>query len=126
MVRPQFQRDSTSTRGDAGMSMKVAFVHDWLTGMRGGEKVLEAALEIYPPAEIYTLLHNPERIGERINRRTIRTSWLQSLPMIHEYYRYLLPLMPHAIGRFDLSGYDVVLSFSHCVAKGVRLQPKGQ
>jgi len=103
---------------------RVALVHDWLTGMRGGEKVLEAALELYPQAEIYTLIHRPERVSERINSRRVHTSWLNRLPGVHHYYRYLLPLMPAAIQSFDLGDYDLVLSFSHCVAKGVRLTPR--
>ena len=104
--------------------MRVALVHDWLTGMRGGEKVLEAACELYPQAEIYTLLHRPDQISPLINSRRIHTSWLNSLPGVHHYYRYLLPLMPLAIRSFDLGDYDLVLSFNHCVAKGVRLTPR--
>lgn len=100
--------------------MRVAFIHDWLLGMRGGEKVLEAALEVFPDADVFTLLHSPKRISETINRRSIRTSWLQRLPGVRRYYRYLLPLMPQAIERFDLDAYNVVLSSSHCVAKGIR------
>ena len=103
---------------------KVALVHDWLTGMRGGEKVLEAACELYPQAEIYTLLHPPDQIPPLINSRRIHTSWLNSLPGVHHYYRYLLPLMPFAIRSFDLGDYDLVLSFNHCVAKGVSLPPR--
>ena len=60
--------------------MKIAFVHDWLTGMRGGEKVLEAACELFPQAEIYTLIHRPAQISGIINSRRIHTSWLDSLP----------------------------------------------
>jgi len=99
---------------------KIAFVHDWLTGMRGGEKVLEAACELFPDAEIYTLIHRPERVSDLINSRRIRVSWLDSLPGARRYYRYLLPLMPLAVRGFDLSGYDLVVSFNHCVAKGAR------
>ncbi len=102
---------------------KVALVHDWLTGMRGGEKVLEAACELYPHAEIYTLLYRPDQVSPLINSRRIHASWLNSLPGVHHYYRYLLPLMPWAIESFDLGDYDLVLSFNHCVAKGVRLTP---
>src|ERR1035437_8528718 len=95
---------------------KVALVHDWLTGMRGGEKVLEAALELYPQADLYTLIHRPERVSALINSRRIHTSWLNSLPGVGHYYRYLLPLMPRAIESFDLGDYDLVLSSNHCVA----------
>ncbi|MCX5796593.1 MAG: glycosyltransferase [Elusimicrobia bacterium] len=98
---------------------KIAFVHDWLTGMRGGEKVLEAACELFPDAEIYTLIHRPDRISGLINSKGVHVSWLNSLPGVHRYYRYLLPLMPSAIRGFDLGDCDLVLSFNHCVAKGV-------
>ncbi|MEK7381961.1 MAG: glycosyltransferase family 4 protein, partial [Elusimicrobiota bacterium] len=103
---------------------RVALVHDWLTGMRGGEKVLEAALELFPHAEIYTLIHRADRVSALINSHRIHVSWLNRLPGVSHYYRYLLPLMPWAIENFDLGGYDLVLSFNHCVAKGVRLTPR--
>ena len=103
---------------------RVALVHDWLTGMRGGEKVLEAALELFPQAEIYTLLYRADRVSDLINSRRVHASWLNALPGVHRYYRYLLPLMPSAIQSFDLGDYDLVLSFNHCVAKGVRLTPR--
>jgi glycosyltransferase involved in cell wall biosynthesis len=103
---------------------KVALVHDWLTGMRGGEKVLEAALELFPQAEIYTLIYRPESVSALINSRRVHASWLNSLPGVRGYYRYLLPLMPRAIESFDLGDYDLVISFNHCVAKGVRLTPR--
>jgi len=105
--------------------VKVAFVHDWLTGMRGGEKVLEAACEMFPDAEIYTLIHRPDRVSAALNSRTIHASPLNALPGAHRYYRYLLPLMPTAIESFDVSGFDLVISFSHCVAKGISLAPRG-
>lgn len=92
--------------------------------MRGGEKVLEAALELFPQAEIYTLIHRPARVSSLINSRRVHVSWLNSLPGVHRYYRYLLPLMPGAIEGFDLGDCDLVLSFNHCVAKGVRLTPR--
>ena len=103
---------------------KVALVHDWLTGMRGGEKVLEAACALFPEAEIYTLIHRPEQISDLINSRRIHVSWLNFLPGVGRYYRYLLPLMPWAIESFDLGDYDLVLSSNHCVAKGIRLTPR--
>lgn len=104
--------------------MKIAFVHDWLIGMRGGEKVLGDACELFPEAEIYTLLHRPERVSAALNARVAGVSWLNSIPGIYRYYRYLLPLMPAAVESFDLSGYDLVISFSHCVAKGARVSPR--
>ena len=99
--------------------MKVALVHDWLTGMRGGEKVLEVFCELFPDAHLYTLLHNKGSLCHTIESMDIRTSFIQKLPFIREKYRNLLPIFPAAIERFDLRGYDLVLSSSHCVAKGV-------
>ena len=99
--------------------MKVALVHDWLTGMRGGEKVLEVFCELFPDAHLYTLLHNKGSLCHTIERMDIRTSFIQKLPFIRGKYRNLLPIFPAAIERFDLRGYDLVLSSSHCVAKGV-------
>ncbi len=104
--------------------LKVAVVHDWLLGMRGGEKVLEAICELFPQAEIFTLLYDKDRIGGKLARMPIKPSWLQRLPLVRSYYRYLLPLMPQAVETFDLSGYDLVISSSHCVAKGAKTSSK--
>jgi glycosyltransferase involved in cell wall biosynthesis len=103
--------------------MKVALVHDWLTGMRGGEKVLECLCEIWPEADLYTLLHVRGQVSPIIEQRRIVTSFVQRLPRAAEWYRYYLPLMPTAIEQFDLRSYDLVLSTSHCVAKGVIVPP---
>jgi glycosyltransferase involved in cell wall biosynthesis len=105
--------------------MKVALVHDWLTGMRGGERCLEAFCELFPDADLFTLLHVHGKVSPRIESMRIHTSFLQNLPGIEKYYRYYLPLMPWAIGSFKLNGYDLVLSSSHCVAKGVRISDGG-
>ena len=106
---------------DADESMtampKAALVHDWLTGMRGGEKVLEACARILPQAPIYTLFHFAGSV-EPLESKSIRTSYLQRPARVVANYRYLLPLFPRAIESLDLSAYDVVLSSSHCVAKG--------
>lgn len=100
--------------------MLVAFVHDWLTAYAGAEKVLEAALELYPTAPIYTLVYQQESFkGTRIAEHPVHTSFIERLPKGREKYRAYLPLMPLAIEQFDLSGYDVVISSSHAVAKGV-------
>ncbi len=104
--------------------MRVALVHDWLTGMRGGERCLEVFGELYPQADLYTLLHVPGTVSALIERRRIVTSFVQRLPGAARHYRHYLPLFPAAIERFDLRGYDLVLSSSHCVAKGV-LAPGG-
>ncbi len=97
---------------------RVALVHDWLTGMRGGEYVLEALAELFPAAPIYTLFHFPGTVSGALERHRIRTSALQHLPLLRRSYRYYLPLFPRAVERFDLSAFDLVLSSSHCVAKG--------
>jgi glycosyltransferase involved in cell wall biosynthesis len=97
--------------------VKVALVHDWLTGMRGGEKVLDVLCEHYPGAELFTLLHVPGSVSPAIERLPIHTSALQHLPGIRHYYRQCLPLFPALIERFDLTRFDLVVSTSHCVAK---------
>ena len=100
--------------------MKVALIHDWLTGMRGGEKVLEVFCEMFPDAPLYTLLHIPGSVSPVIESRAIHTSFLQHLPHVERRYRWYLPLMPRAIESFRLEGYELILSSSHCVAKGIR------
>ncbi|HQR08907.1 MAG TPA: glycosyltransferase [Gemmatales bacterium] len=100
--------------------MRVALVHDWLTGMRGGEKVLEALCGIYPQAEVFTLLADSKALSPTLSAMQIHTSWMQNLPGVKQYYRKLLPWMPGAIERFNLTGFDLVISSSHCVAKGVK------
>ena len=100
--------------------MKVALVHDWLTGMRGGENVLEVFCELFPDADIYTLLHVKGALSETIERHHITTSFLQKFPAAEKKYRWFLPLMPKAIESLKLEGYDLVLSSSHCVAKGIK------
>jgi glycosyltransferase involved in cell wall biosynthesis len=105
------------------MPMKVALVHDWLTGMRGGEAVLEAIAELFPEAPIFTLIAFPEKLSSTLRSRDIRTSWLQKMPWIESRYRHYLPLMPWAIESLDLSHYDLVISSSHCVAKGIKKRP---
>jgi glycosyltransferase involved in cell wall biosynthesis len=102
---------------------KVALVHDWLTGMRGGEKVLEVICERFPDAELFTLLHVRGSVSPTIERRRIHTSALQYLPGVTRYYRECLPLFPTLIEQFDLEGFDVVISSSHCVAKSVLTRP---
>jgi glycosyltransferase involved in cell wall biosynthesis len=99
--------------------MTVVLVHDWLTGMRGGERVLEVLCDLYPDADILTLLHRPGTVSPAIERHRIRTSFIQQLPFAATRYRHYLPLFPWAIERFDLGGYDLVISSSHCAAKAV-------
>ncbi len=100
--------------------MRIAVVHDWLNGMRGGEKVLESLLEIYPEATIFTLFHERGKVSRAIESHRIVTSWLNRIPGVYRHYRNLLPLFPSAIESFDLTEFDLVISSSHAVAKGVR------
>ncbi|ABF44652.1 glycosyl transferase, group 1 [Deinococcus geothermalis DSM 11300] len=99
----------------------VAFVQDWLAGgFVGSEKVLAEMLAVLPQRPIYTLVHKPEDfVGTPLQDAQVHTSVLQSLPGAVKHYRHFLPLMPYAVEQFDLSGYDVVVSSSHAVAKGV-------
>ena len=103
---------------------RVAVVHDWLTGMRGGEKVLEAILEQFPQADLFTLFHHRGSVSPLIEERRVITSFLQGWSRKVGDYRRLLPFYPGAIERFDFRGYDLVVSTSHCVAKGARV-PEG-
>ncbi len=103
--------------------MKVAFVHDWLNGMRGGERCLEALCEMYPEAPIYTLFYVKGTVSRTIERHRIVPSLLSHFPFVARLYRYYLPLFPLVIQTFDLRGYDLILSSSHCVAKGVTVPP---
>lgn len=103
---------------------RVAFVHDWLNGMRGGELVLEQLLPMWPLAEIHTLFYEPHRVSDRINGRAVYPSILQRLPGTRRGYRHLLPLFPWAMRRMDLSRYDMVISISHCAAKAAPV-PEG-
>jgi glycosyltransferase involved in cell wall biosynthesis len=101
------------------MSPRIALVHDWLTGMRGGERCLEVFCELFPQADVYTLLYQQGNLSPTIERMVIHTSFLQYIPQAPRIYRHLLPILPLAIRQFRLAGYDLVLSSSHAVAKGV-------
>lgn len=105
-------------------SARVALVHDWLTGMRGGEYVLEAMAELLPGAELFTLLHVPGTISGPLTRLPIHTSALQRMPGAANYYRHYLPLLPAFAATLDVRNFDLVVSSTHCVAKGVRKGPK--
>ena len=91
--------------------------------MRGGERCLEVFCELFPEADLFTLLHVPGSVSETIERRRITTSFIQNMPGAAQRYRQYLPLFPAAVRRFDLRGYDLVLSSSHAVAKGARVPP---
>ncbi len=103
---------------------RVAIVHDWLTVYGGGEKVLEKMLETWPEADLFSVVDFvPENLRFFLRGRTPKTTFIQRLPWAKTKYRSYLPLMPLAIEQLDLSGYDVVLSSSHAVAKGVITGP---
>jgi glycosyltransferase involved in cell wall biosynthesis len=104
--------------------MRVALIHDWLTGLRGGEKVLEVFCEIFPHSTLFTLLHIPGSTSATIESVPIRTAFTQNLPGVKKHYRWYLPLYPWAIGSLDLTGFDLLISNSHCVAKGA-IPPPG-
>ena len=99
--------------------MKIAFVCDWLTGMRGGEKCLKALCELYSEADIFTLVYYPEKFDSEFENHNVTTSFIQKLPCNDQTFRRYLPLFPKAIESFDFSSYDLVVSFSHCVAKSI-------
>jgi glycosyltransferase involved in cell wall biosynthesis len=104
--------------------MRVAIVHDWLVTYAGAERVLEQMLGVYPEADLYSLIDFvPEAERAFLGGRNVRTSFLQRLPGMRRRYRSFLGLMPLAIEQFDLSGYDLVLSSSYAVAKGVLTGP---
>jgi glycosyltransferase involved in cell wall biosynthesis len=96
--------------------MRVALVHYWLLGMRGGEKVLEALCRTFPDADIFTLFYRPDQVSEFIRSRRIHTSFLNPA---RRYYRSLLPVMPFALEHLDLRGYDLIISSESGPAKGV-------
>jgi glycosyltransferase involved in cell wall biosynthesis len=98
---------------------RIAFVHDWLTGMRGGEKVLESLCGRFPHAEIFTLIHVRGSVSPTIERLRPHTSFVQRLPFVKRMYRVYLPLFPTAVEQFDLDRFDLIVSTSHCCAKSI-------
>jgi glycosyltransferase involved in cell wall biosynthesis len=103
--------------------MRVAIVHYWLVSMRGGEKVVEALCDLYPDADIFTLVYDKTRVSEKIRKHNVKTSFLQHIPGAIRNYQSLLPLMPFALESFDLSGYDLILSSESGPAKGIIPSP---
>ena len=101
---------------------KVAIVHDWMVTMRGGEKVLEVLCELFPEATIFTLVHREGALSPTIERMKIVTSFIQNLPFGKSAYQRYLPLFPVAVEHLDVREFDVVISSSHAVAKGVRVR----
>jgi glycosyltransferase involved in cell wall biosynthesis len=101
------------------VGLRVALVHDWLTGMRGGEKVLESIGRLFPTADLLTLVHRRGAVSLAIESRRVRSSIVQRLPFATRLYRLYLPAFPFAIEQFDLDDVDLVISTSHCAAKAV-------
>jgi glycosyltransferase involved in cell wall biosynthesis len=99
--------------------MKVAIIHYWLVGMRGGEKVIEALCEMYPQADIFTHVYVPEMISDKIRQHKIITTFINSLPRASKMYKKYLPLMPLALEQLDLRGYDLIISSESGPAKGI-------
>lgn len=99
--------------------MKVALVHDWLVTYRGGEKVLEVLCGLFPEADVFTLLHERGAMPPTIERMRIKTSFLDRFSLVRRSHRMFLPLFPAAIEALALEGYELIVSSSHCVAKGV-------
>jgi len=102
---------------------KVAIIHDWLNGMRGGEKVLEEILEIFPAADIHTLFYEPKNVSPKIKSHRVVPSSLNKYKWIRKRYKAFLPFFPAAIEEFNLKAYDLIISSSHCVAKGIIPHP---
>ena len=99
--------------------LRVALIHDWLTGMRGGEKCLEVLCQAFPDATLFSLIHKRGSLSPAIESMRIRTSALQKVPGVFRWYRHLLPIMPLAARGWRLKNVDLVISLSHCVAKAV-------
>lgn len=104
-------------------SPRVALVHYWLVSMRGGERVLERLLGLYPGADVFTHVYDPASVSNRIRQASVKTSFISRMPFSRRYYQYYLPLMPMALEEFDLSDYDLVISSESGPAKGVITQP---
>jgi glycosyltransferase involved in cell wall biosynthesis len=103
--------------------MKIAIVHYWLVGMRGGEKVLEAICDLFPDADIYTHVVDDKAISAKLKKHCIYTTFIQKLPYANKFYAYYLPLMPLALESLDLTKYDVIISSESGPAKGIIPSP---
>jgi glycosyltransferase involved in cell wall biosynthesis len=104
-------------------NLRVALVHDWLTGMRGGERVLELLCELFPNSEIFTLIYKPGSTSATIEARPIHVASVDAWPLAHRRHQLYLPTFPFLVEQFDLTGFDLVVSTSHCVAKGALAPP---
>lgn len=113
---PEWENTSLST-------LRVAIVHYWLVGMRGGEKVLEELCDIFPQADIYTHVAIPQNLSEKLRRHRIRETFIAKLPGSKKHYQKYLPFMPQALEALDLDDYDLVISSESGPAKGVITGP---
>ena len=104
--------------------MKVAIVHYWLVGMRGGEKVLESLIDLYPNADIYTNVYNKSKISEKINNQIVITTFIDKIPFSKKCYKYFLPIMPIALFFLNLKKYDLIISSESGPSKGFRKSKK--
>src|SRR5262245_35669600 len=102
------------------MMPEIALVHHWLVTMRGGEQTFEAIAELFPSADVFTLVCDRTAISEFLNTRNIQSSVLQRFPKARQWYRYYLPFFPFATQRLDLSGYKLIVSSDAATVKGVR------
>lgn len=121
----QYEEVEVAEAGNSGVSnLRIAIVHEWMTTVAGSEKVLQQMLLLYPNADLFVLVdHLPAKDRGFLEGRTIHTSFLQHIPFSAFLFRKLLWILPSAIESFDLSGYDLILSSSHAVAKGVITGP---
>jgi glycosyltransferase involved in cell wall biosynthesis len=99
--------------------VKTAIIHYWLVNMRGGEKMLEALLELFPEADIFTHVYDPQAVSDSINSHKVYTSYIQKLPFAKKLYQKYMPLMPNALNGFNLRDYDLVISSEAGPVKGV-------
>ncbi len=99
--------------------MKIAIVHYWFVGMRGGEKVIEALCKLYPQADIFTHVYQPDATSAIIKRHRIKTSFISKFPKAARFYKSYLPLMPMALEQLDLRGYDLIISSESGPSKGI-------
>jgi glycosyltransferase involved in cell wall biosynthesis len=102
---------------------KVAIIHYWLVTMRGGERVVERLLHLFPNADIFTHVYDPEAVSDVIRARAVHTSFINRLPGAQRHYQKYLPLMPMALEQLDLRGYDLIISSESGPAKGVITAP---
>ena len=111
------------TYPESWRDLHVVLSHDWLTGMRGGERCLELLCDGMPDSEVFCLVHEPENISDIINAHPIHTSRLQRMPFVRRRFRWLLPLLPRFVESMSTPQADLMVSMSHCVAKGLKPQP---